>query len=274
MKKLITLLFIGGFSIAATAQFSIGPRVGANYSVLTTDQANKTTTYIPGFHGGVEMNYKFLKQLSVQLDALFSVQGGIKNQIDVIDDGSGLITTNTIEDKTTLNYVQVPLMINYEIPIKKKRLVPYRTGESKTSLRLYAGGYFAYGLSGTTETTFTTVTKNSADPAETTTTSGPVGGSIVVDGMDYEILTLNPIDFGVTTGAGLSFDITEKNKLFVDLRYTIGFGNIFNVNQTLVNQINETNPNFTVEAETSNNQMLQLSLAYTVSLSNKRYANR
>jgi hypothetical protein len=151
-------------------------------------------------------------------------------------------------------------------------------GESKTSLRLYAGGYFGYGLGGTSESTITTITRNSADqPIDdptVVTTSGPVGGTINVNGVDFEVLTLNPIDFGITTGAGLSFDVTEKNKLYVDLRYSLGFGNIYKVNQSAINTIEETFPEFSIDPETSTNQVLQLSLAYTISLSNRRYANR
>jgi hypothetical protein len=146
------------------------------------------------------------------MDLAFSQMGSIAKEVTVVDDGAGTITTTTRETTYDYSYLQIPVYVNYEIPIKTENLIPYRLTESVASFHLQGGFFFGYGLGNNAETT----EKASAadDLGNTTVTIAPK-----VSGAD---LTFNPIDFGLSVGVGFSFKLSDRGRLTVDGRYVMG----------------------------------------------------
>lgn len=216
MIRIFSLLLLGGGALVASAQFHLGPRAGLNLANLTTNEAGVEHNSLIGISGGVTAQYQFWKTLSVQLDALYSMQGA-KSVLITEADAGGIKTTTRIDGTRTFNYVSVPLMINWEIPIKPKTLVPYFIKEQMASFHLYGGGFFGYALGGEFESTTTqTIDDGFNTPVTNTSSSAETLAKAAY----------NPVDFGIAAGAGFSFKIGDRSKLYVDARYLMGFADV------------------------------------------------
>lgn len=226
---LLTIVFSG-----AQAQFFMGPRVGVNLANMSTDAAGTTNAMKIGIAGGLTTKWTFAKNISLLGDALFSQQGTESTLALAAPDGSILSTAVT---NTTFNYVSVPVMINFGVPIKSSKRVPYRMGGSFASWNLSAGGYFGYALSVSSNTTTTTA----GTPPVVATSGG------TVDAAGY-----NAIDFGIAAGTGFTFEMDPRNFLSIDARYMIGMG--------------DTEPDDKV---TTKNNVIGVSLSYTYRLTQR-----
>lgn len=96
MKKF--LLAAGCLFLASQAHAQFGIKGGINEAVLT-GRVGEDATYKTYFHAGVFYEFKVLGPLSIQPEALYSLQG------------SQLKGATTVTNYTTqLNYIQVPLL--------------------------------------------------------------------------------------------------------------------------------------------------------------------
>lgn len=213
---------------AAEAQFYIGPRAGLNLANMSTNAAGTTNAMKIGISGGLTTKYKFAKSLAVTGDALFSQQGTIST-LSVANPSDGKIIQTT-ETSSTFNYVSVPVMLNYELPIKGSRIVPYHMAGSFASWNLYGGGFFGYALSASQTVTTTD---------NTTGTVTSTSGSLASD-------KYGAIDFGIAAGTGFTFELDPRNFLSLDVRYLLGFADV--------------DPSNSV---TSTNNVISVSLGYT-----------
>ncbi len=207
MKLKFAVLFalIFGYSVTQ-AQIYLGPRVGVNLANMSTNAAGTENSMKIGISGGASLKWKFAKRVSLLGEALFSQQGTSSLLSVAGADGSIITTTET---KATYNFVHVPVMVNLEVPIKSEKRVPYRMGGSFASWNLYAGGFFGYALSASSNVTMTDM---SVTPYNIVTSSGAAA-----DG------TWNNIDFGAALGTGFTFEMDPRNFLSVDARYVLGF---------------------------------------------------
>ncbi|MCB9262081.1 MAG: PorT family protein [Flavobacteriales bacterium] len=240
LKKGFVLVAVGLLAFSsANAQWYAGPRLGLNYAKMSFNNGGENR-FALGFHGGATGRFQFTKQFSAQADLLASIMGNT-NVVETTAAG----TTTTIETTTSPFYVQLPLYINFEKPIKSKQLVPYRVKESVVSFHLYGGGYFGYALSSAQSTT---TTINDGTTKTTTTVSG-----------NLESSTYNPIDFGVMLGTGFSFKLDEhnKNRFYVDLRYLMGFSD-YDKSKT----------------GTASNSAAQISFMFSRKITQRIYTNR
>jgi len=240
LKALIAMFVFGVLAIPAQAQFHMGPRAGINLSSMSTNAAGATVTSQLGIHGGLSVRYEFHDQLSVQMDALYSQMGAVSTT--ELTAGNVITTTKST---SYLTYVQTPLYVNFEMPLKQKQLIPYRVKSSFVSFHLYGGGYFGYGLGAQAKTD---VTVNNNDGTAPVTTAGTKAD--VAEG------TFNEIDFGALAGIGFSFKLDEEDKqrVSVDARYLLGFGNTSNI-----------------QGAEETNSAIQASIGYSVKLTKRRY---
>jgi hypothetical protein len=129
MKKLLLLLAVCGFSLAASAQQSVdGVRSSTDYTPSTSDSRNNGFGIKGGFnladirggnrdsykdqlsnlktyHAGVYAQFGLNDKVSIQPEILFSRKG----YDDQFDFGGGTLTTR----ETRLDYIQVPVLFVY-----------------------------------------------------------------------------------------------------------------------------------------------------------------
>jgi len=212
MKNKIAIIIVFlTLSNLSNAQFYLGAKVGLNFANVSGNVAYTTFNSKIGINGGATAKYNFMNHLGAQMDILYSQMGTKGSLVTIVDDGAG--TTIKTEQETIYNdsYVQVPLFINWELPIKQDKLIPYRVSGSIASVHLFGGGFFGYGI-GNTESTTGKITTTSGG-ATTTESLAKTSGS-----NKY----FSAIDFGIMFGAGFSFKLSDKGKLTIDGRYLMG----------------------------------------------------
>lgn len=127
MKKLLTTVITLAISIATFAQITLGVKAGLNISQLSgtaqgcigTIQKNTQSSIAKGFNLGGYANYSFNNTLGLQIEAMFSVQGGKystneneKQYIFLLDEmGIGKLNVNGTQ---RLNYINIPLLIDFK----------------------------------------------------------------------------------------------------------------------------------------------------------------
>lgn len=226
---LLTIVFSG-----AQAQFYVGPRVGVNLANMSTNAAGATNAMKIGIAGGLTTKWTFAKNISLLGDVLYSQQGTESTLALAAPDGSIFSTTVT---NSTYSFVSVPVMINFGVPIKSAKRVPYRMGGSFATWNLFAGGYFGYALGVNSNQTSTVA----GPPPVVTTASGKL------ESKDY-----NAIDFGIAAGTGFTFEMDPRNFLSIDARYMMGLA--------------DAEPNKDVTAKHS---VIGVSLSYTYRLTTR-----
>ena len=112
MKKvLLSLALLAGISTAAQAQKGVvkyGVKGGATISSYFGGDAQSNTGYKPGFTAGALVNYGLSDNASVQIEGLYSQKGAF------IDDFT-VIQGNTYQYRSTLQYIDVPVLFKYTV---------------------------------------------------------------------------------------------------------------------------------------------------------------
>jgi len=183
MKKfvIVTVLMLA-FALTAGAQNGTAPMFGIKAGVnmagiygSDTDDGNK---FKAGGVFGVFMSYAFTPQFSVQPEVLYSMKG-------YKWEGSGVDAGYT--EKGKFNYIEVPVLLKYNIPT-----------EGNTSPNLFVGPAVAFLTKADIDWDF----------------DGESGTEDIKD-------SSKSVDFGVAFGGGVDFTMGEGTVTF-DVRYTLG----------------------------------------------------
>jgi hypothetical protein len=101
MKRIFLLLAFAGTFAAANAQTKIGLKGGVNVADWGGEDADGIDAKI-GFHVGGFANFAVASKVSIQPELVYSTQGG---KIDMPGD----------DIKIRFNYINVPIMVKYEL---------------------------------------------------------------------------------------------------------------------------------------------------------------
>jgi len=223
-NKIILLTVLLATSLLSNAQLYVGAKVGLNLANISASFPKTTFSTKIGINGGATLKYHFQNtMIGTQMDILYSQMGSHSKKVEEVVDASGSLKTTTKIDYD-FTYLQIPIYVNWEIPIKSEKLIPYRYTENIASVHLYGGGFFGYGIGNNVSTSITQYAVD-VDNNATTTVIPKVSGASK---------KFNAIDFGLALGAGVSFNISKVGKLTVDVRYIKGMGN-FNSNKAFNN---------------------------------------
>jgi outer membrane protein W len=168
---------------------TVGVMAGASYAKVSTDPEQTDITFdykvglVAGGFAGIQVNDVF----SVELQALFT-QKGTKV--------SGTGSNSSVTGKVKINYIEVPLLGKFWIPVSDSQIRPF----------IFAGPYAAFKVGCTAEGAAFSST-SSTDCDNTTE------------------INIKSTDFGATGGAGLQFKAGNQ-VVRVDARYSLGLTNI------------------------------------------------
>ena len=106
-KVILSLALAAGISATASAQATFGVKAGASLTSFTGADAKLLANFLGskdiankfGAHGGLVANFAFSDALSVQPEVLFSMKGAKFSDNDKL--------------KYNLNYVDIPVMVQY-----------------------------------------------------------------------------------------------------------------------------------------------------------------
>jgi hypothetical protein len=185
MKKLLFVLFaLALFSISAQAQMQLGLKAGLNLANLSGDDAGSPDTKTAFAFGGF-FTYQFSPIFAIQPEIYYSMKGA-KDKMTM---GS-----STIDLSYSFNYIEIPLLIKFMIPIKDSNVKP----------AIIAGPYFAIN------------------------TTAKVKAEYQGQSEEADIDELKSSEFGLQLGGGVGFPV-GNGELGFDVRYIMGLSNIFDV---------------------------------------------
>jgi hypothetical protein len=180
--------------VAATAQTQsattpgplIGITAGLNWSNLVTYGSSSSTSVHQGIIGGVQLVLPINRWFAVQPEVLYSTKGA----------NSSIAQTDTTPSYTatlTMNYIEIPVLARFELPINEQVSSLFYVGPS-LSIRRTCN----YQL--TVTDTLSGSSQSATGCANLTTASG-------------QIERLNTIDGGIVAGLGLSL-VRESGMVF------------------------------------------------------------
>jgi hypothetical protein len=211
MKKLLLLLLLSSFISTSFAQsVHLGIRAGLNESRLSEINFLNNGTAVKGNSSYISRLHAWLfaeiatGRFSIE-PAVFYSQKGAENKYQAMT-ASG---SQNYYQKTTLNYLEIPVNILYNIPV----------GVGK----IFVGGgpYVAFGLSGHYLSTYYV-------SAGQNTQAGEIQGDVRFDKSGYR----NP-DYGINTLLGLRL----KNNISFNVGYGFGLTNLYRSGATAKNKV-------------------------------------
>ncbi|ULQ53163.1 porin family protein [Flavihumibacter fluvii] len=204
MKKILLLLASVVLYNAASAQVKVGVQGIANLSSAdldTEEMLNPTKNQKLFFSGGIVVEVPINTSFGIRSGVDFLSKGvGLNSSVGEVD---GEISSLSFESDVKLNYLQLPVQVVYNIPVKS------------VQLNAGLGGYAAYGVSGKLQ-------------LETTTTFTDGGKGVEVEELDAFKkeedggAELQRFDFGVNASIG----IKARSGLFANISYQLGLTNI------------------------------------------------
>ena len=216
INKLFLALVAAASSTVALAQhpeagtFSVIPRIGLSIANLPGNDvyvggvnAVSSPRYRTSFMGGVDLDYQFMRNLSVTLGAYYAQQGcNYKNNSVESSSGNGTIEGTGYSDwSTQLHYINVPLMLNAYIA---------------PGVALKAGVQMGFAMSGKMKYTTADYTVDK---------SGEVKASMPEE-HEYNLNnTMKKVCFAIPVGFSYEF-----SNVIIDARYNIGLTSFQKIN--------------------------------------------
>lgn len=182
MKKFFTLFFLVCiFSTMSFAQMQLGVKAGLNLANLSGDDVSDTDSRT-GFAGGLFFMYQFSDMFAIQPEAYYTMKGATDK---------GTIEGFTYEAEIKLDYIEVPLLLKFLIPIKNSGIKP----------AIFAGPSIGFNMSAKSKV--------------------EAGGQTFEEDMQDVTST----DLGLVFGGGIGFPV-GNGELGLDIRYILGLSTI------------------------------------------------
>ncbi len=203
-KKILTTALLALTALVATAQTSIGFRVGANLakvpqpdviSSFTPDFKNITATSVAAVAEiGINDNFAFQPELAYTQKGFAIKEGFDLNLFDIP-------LPLGVKAVTKVNYLEAPL------------LAKAKFGNEKVNAYITAGPTLGYAMGGR----FITKAQILVDI------------KLIDQKLDLDRLGYERFEVGGSIGAGLNFNTKTSGSFFIDARYTKGFTNVYDV---------------------------------------------
>lgn len=206
----------GGLNFTGLKASDVVVKPGANQFDFTNIRRARI-----GFVSEIPINRWFY----FQPELYYSQKGAIHNadsSSDVIDQVLfvGYQTKTKSVDNIDLGYIEIPLLAKFSFQVTNPdAMYPFENSAKPLFVDFLIGPYIGYALtakssySATTTITNSTNTEIQPDTAYKFRRSG-------------NITNAGKIDFGLTFGMQLKWKVSRKTYLYLDGRYSLGFGNI------------------------------------------------
>ncbi|MCU0391504.1 MAG: PorT family protein [Thermoflexibacter sp.] len=204
MKKLflLLLLIVGSHFCFSQQKLLYGFTFGANFANARVPNTSIKYNFLLGYNVGMKIKYHYLKRLYLVAMPMFS-QKGFSDEVQFTSSIGTLLFD--AQFRTSLKYLSVPLLINWQLSTKRKT----------NSYVLFGGevGYLIRGSS-TIEPTINSSHTNFTKSAST-----------------------NRLELSGTTGIGIETPLKNNLALFFEFRYIRGLTAVINQNNPLMSQV-------------------------------------
>ncbi|MBC7923862.1 MAG: PorT family protein [Ferruginibacter sp.] len=191
---LLILLLSPAFRARAQGNrtWGIGPELGVNFAKFGRDAPDNDLK--TGVVAGFSVTHSVIDNFGITAKALLTQRGARFE--------SRMAGVSPVTTKTTLNYLEIPLLARF-----------FLNKDGKFRPNLFAGPSFGFLFGGTYQT----------------------GSDDAVKIENYRDF-LNPFDFGLTGGLGLNYEVATETRLLLDARYVYGLSNVNKAGDNYNNQ--------------------------------------
>lgn len=218
MKKILTLLSALFCLSSMFSQFQYGAKAGLNYNVVSVNIKQGSTTDVDnpsgiGFHVGGYFGYALNEKLSVRPELLFSScrtheksESSMTSQSFDIDTGASInITTTTEEeDKSSFNYLEIPVLADYSI---------------SENISIQAGPSIGLLMGYKNEASYVeTIKYSNGDPTETSSYSGTSTSKVGLNSLNLGVALggIYQMDSGLNFGLRYQRGLSSINSIYTD----------------------------------------------------------
>ncbi len=199
MKKiLLSLAVVAAFSTCTFAQITAGAKGGFNFANFGGDAED--TDMRVSIHLGGYLNYAISDKLSFQPELLYSSVGCKVKESDSYQE-FGVQITEKYEATTKLNYLSLPLLVQYKLG----------------TVNVLAGPQLGFFMGGKVKEEYTYTAEGYGSDSESDT---------------HDADGVNTLDLGFNIGLGANFD-----KINVSARYSAGLTNIVDGDDKITNNV-------------------------------------
>ncbi len=218
---LLSVTTVTGFAQSSSSGFTLGVFGGLNIPKLSGGSNNEMSsgyTSRAGVAFGLTSNLDLGANFSLRTDLLYSSEGGKRNGFQAIDASSfnpqapsGSYYYATFNNESILNYLELPIMLKYSIPV------------NSSNFYIDFGPYAGYLLKATQKTSGSSIVY--ADKGKTTPVSvNPQTGQpfpVSFDATNDVKSSIHKMNFGITGGIGYAQHV-GKDTLLLDVRGAYG----------------------------------------------------
>lgn len=234
MKRLFIFCIAACFTMAASAQVTVGPKVGVNFSKVNFgDYEDRFDDFESPFHtglnAGIGADFGISESFSLYTELIWTQKGSEYEGAGVVNDPLvGPINTRE-ETDVSLNYLELPVLFRLKFG-------------DMTKFYINAGPTFAYWLGGEVESEFDGQDfESDIDFEDRSNITGAETGTVLANE------DVNRFEVGGAIGAGTLIDM-QMGKLNIDFRYGMGLTPFFEDNEG--------------DADQWRNSVLSISLGY------------
>ena len=170
-----------------------------------------------GLAGGLALNAKFTDIFGAEIDFLYCMKGSKaegKNSIQGYDfnfPSELLTTTTTAEQKYTINYLDIPVLVKFLVPL-----------EGKVKPAFFMGPSFNMLISSKMNQKTVVDTSFLNDTTGITVVHSPVSVDSTIDRKSSS----KPLDIGLVVGASAEMEMGPGD-IVIDVRYSFGLSDIY-----------------------------------------------
>lgn len=224
-KHFLLIVSISSFSLIVSAQIQPGFKIGASVPDIkgNTEQSKGYTSRLAPFFG-ISLTKKIATYFNIQTEINYSPQGGKRNGMQPIDTSqfgvsipNGTTLYANFKNETKLNYLEVPLMLQFKIAKSK----------DDNNIFYFAnfGPYVAFRLNSKTITSGKSLIY--IDPQGTTPLTID---DIPLPAQSFDSRTnlkdeIKKVSAGIVGGIGSGYNF-QGHQFFLEARFTRGLTNI------------------------------------------------
>ena len=209
IKFYLVIGLITVFSLNTQAQVKFGVKAGLNFKNVGVDYKDSEdeidTDMNIGYHIGGTVEYTFNEKMSLQSGLIWSSKG-FKTEEKIDMSSYGIV--GTIENKINMiiNYIEVPIHLAYKL----------------NDFQIYAGPYFAFGVSGKVKTEWNSNIEGSVESGDSEIKFVTIYGEVKSDDeFDRDESPINAFDYGLNIGIGY-----QLGSVLLNVGYSHGLGNM------------------------------------------------
>lgn len=254
-----------------TAGFNMANMSGKSYGAIP-DSSRPNFSGITRIRVGLFADMPINNYWSFNPGIAYSVKGGIQkldSGYEVINTPPGWSDKYVTVSNFDFSYIEIPLLFRFSTPLgKPSSMYPFENSVKPFYLDFFAGPHISYMMSAANTASYTLTRSSGSDTTEVYNFSRK-------ENVKPELgKKVKKLDFGLEFGVGFKWRFNRKSYLYLEGRYTMGFGNLNGGYwDRYVQDPKDPTKMITVKPKIRNAGTAHVALGFITNFSKRRYFN-